>query len=148
MTRFMTALALALLASVIPVMQAHQIARASGGSSSAQTVAVYRQSCSATGAGAVVGTARFSPDDQGGVPGGLEIRTGLTGGLPRTSYNVYLLASPCGVIAGVGVLTTDDSGRGDLDVHVAASLVPAGSAVRVQLVAPADVLTSDSVWTS
>ena len=45
----------------------------------------------------------------------------------------------------VGSLTTDDSGRSDLDVHVAGSLLPPGAALRVQLVAPADVLTSDSV---
>ena len=58
---------------------------------------------------------------------------------------MYLLASPCQVLTGVGTLTTDDSGRGDLDVHVAGSLLPAGAALRIQLVTSGDVLTSDSV---
>jgi hypothetical protein len=41
--------------------------------------------------------------------------------------------------------TTDDSGRGDLDAHVAGSLLPDGAALRVQVVAAGEVLTSDSV---
>ena len=143
MTRFMSALTLALAALTLPTVQFGQTAHASGGNATAQTVAVYRESCTAAAPGVAVGTARFSLDDQGGNPGGMEIRTGLTGGLPRTSYTVYLLANPCQVLSGVGTLTTDDSGRGDLDVHVAGSLLPPGAALRIQLVAPADVLTSD-----
>jgi hypothetical protein len=44
-----------------------------------------------------------------------------------------------------GTLTTDDRGRGDLSVHVPASVVPPGASLRVQLVAPADadIITSD-----
>lgn len=133
----------ALLGSLTP--QSGRIVHASGGSATAQTVAVYRAACTATTPGPTVGTARFSADDQGGNPGGLEIRTGLTAGLPRASYSVYLLASPCQVLSGVGTLTTDDSGRGDLDVHVPGSLVPAGAALRVQLVTSGDTLTSGSV---
>jgi hypothetical protein len=118
------------------------IVHASGGSATGQTVNVYRQACTATASGAAVGTARFAADDQGGNPGGLEIRTGLTAGLPRTSYTVSVL-NACQVLATVGTLQTDDSGRGDLDVHVAGSLLPAGATLRVQLIAPTDVLTSD-----
>jgi len=143
MTRFMSALALALAALVVPLAHSGQIARASGGSATGQTVNVYRESCTATSPGAAVGTARFAPDDQGGNPGGLEIRTGLTGGLPRTSYSVVVLVSPCRVLTRAGTLTTDDSGRGDLDVHVTGSLVPPGAALRVQLASPTDTLTSD-----
>lgn len=120
------------------------IGHASGGSATGQTVSIYREACGATASGSTVGTARFAADDQGGNPGGLEIRTALTAGLFRTSYTVSLLSSSCQVIAGLGTLTTDDSGRGDLDAHVAGSLLPAGTPLRVQLTATADTLTSDS----
>jgi hypothetical protein len=95
--------------------------------------------------GSAVGTARFSADDRGGNPGGLEIRSSLTAGLPQASYTVNLLSGSCQFVTGLGTLRTDDSGRGDLDAHVAGSLLPAGAALRVQLSAAADVLTSDSV---
>lgn len=142
MPRFIRALVLTAL--LAPLTQSGQIVRASG-NATAQTVTVYRQACTAANSGLAVGTARFSLDDQGGNPGGVEIRTDLTGGLRRTSYSVSVLASPCQVLIGVGTLTTDDSGRGDLDVHVAGSLLPAGAALRVQVMAPGDVLTSDPV---
>ena len=145
MTRLSRALALTLAAFLIPLVQTTHRAHASGGTATAQTVAVYRQSCGSTGQGSVIGTARFSPDDQGGNPGGLEIRTGLTSGLPRTAYTVSLLAGPCQTLTTLGTLTTDDSGRGDLDAHVAASLLPPGTQLRVQLIAPNDTLTSDPV---
>jgi hypothetical protein len=138
-------IALVLAALMGPLAHSGPVVHAAGGNATAQTVNVYRAACPATTPGATVGTARFSLDDQGGNPGGIEVRTGITAGLPRTSYSVSLLASPCQVIAGVGTLITDDSGRGDLDVHVAGSVLPAGAALRVQLVAPGDVLTSDPV---
>lgn len=145
MTKLILCFALTVTAFMVTYAQSYQVARASGGSATAQTVGVYRVSCGATSPGLAAGTARFSLDDQGGNPGGIEVRTALTAGLPRTSYTVYLLASPCQVLTGVGTLTTDDSGRGDLDVHVAGSLLPAGAALRIQLVTSGDVLTSDSV---
>jgi hypothetical protein len=138
-------IALFLAALIVPLAQSSQVVRASGGNATAQTVNVYREACSAPTPGVTVGTARFSLDDQGGNPGGIEVRTGVTAGLPRTSYSVSLLASPCQLVTAVGTLTTDDSGRGDLDVHVAGSLLPSGASFRVQLVAPGDVLTSDAV---
>jgi hypothetical protein len=106
---------------------------------------MYREDCTANAAGLTVGTARFSLDDQGGNPGGIEVRTGITAGLPRASYSLFLLANPCQVLTNLGTLRTDDSGRGDLDVHVEASLLPPGAALRVQAVAPGSVLTSDPV---
>ena len=92
-----------------------------------------------------VGTVRFSPDDQGGNPGGLEIDVGLTARLPRTSYSVMLLGTACQLLFQGGTLTTDDRGRGDLSVHVPSTAVPAGTGLRVRVVAlaAADVLTSD-----
>lgn len=56
-----------------------------------------------------------------------------------------MLVNPCQVLTAVGTLTTDDSGRGDLDVHVSGSLLPTGASLRVKLTATADVLTSDPV---
>lgn len=144
MTRFLIALTLTLAALIAPLTHSGHIARASGGSSTGQTVGLYREGCT-TSSALAVGTVRFAPDDQGGIPGGLEIRTGVTAGLPRTTYAVSLLANPCGVITKLGTLTTDDSGRGDLDAHVAASLISSREVVRVQLVAPGDTLTSDPV---
>ncbi len=47
------------------------------------------------------------------------------------------------MIATLGSLTTDDRGRGDLDAHVAGSLLTPGAPLCVQLTAAADVLTSD-----
>lgn len=143
MSRFIRAPFLILAALIVPVTFSVQFVHAAGGNATAQTVTVYRASCSTTIQGSLAGTARFSLDDQGGIPGGMEIRTGLTAGLPRTSYTLYLLANPCRVLTGLGTLTTDDSGRGDLDVHVAAGVVPSGTAVRIQAVASGDVLTSD-----
>ena len=95
--------------------------------------------------GPLVGTARFSLDDQGGIPGGFEIDVALTAGLPRSNYSVFVLATPCQVLASGGTLKTDDRGRGDLSVHVAGTVVPQGTSLRVQVVAlaGADVLTSD-----
>jgi hypothetical protein len=129
---------------VFPTPIGH-VAHASGGSSTALSVAVYRSSCTVGSAGPAVGTARFSVDDQGSTPAGVEIRTGLTAGLPRTNYAVSVLAGACQFLAQVGTLTTDDSGRGDLDAHVAGRLLPPGAALRVQLVATSDMLTSDAV---
>ncbi|HXT35400.1 MAG TPA: hypothetical protein VN837_07460 [Chloroflexota bacterium] len=110
-----------------------------------QTVALHRENCTATNGGTMVGTARFSPDDQGGNPGGLEIDVSLTAGLPRSSYSVAVLGTPCQVLFQGGTLTTDDRGRGDLSVHVPSTVVPAGASLRVQVVDPvtADVITSD-----
>lgn len=121
------------------------VVEASGGNATAQTVAVYRSTCAASISGETVGTARFSADDQGGIPGGAEIRVGLTAGKTRTSYSVYVLTGACQVLTSGGTLTTDDSGRGDLDVHVAGTTIPAGTSLRVELIGPSDVLTSDSV---
>jgi hypothetical protein len=89
-------------------------------------------------------------------PNGIEIRTGLTAGVPRSSYSVLVVDSSCQVLVRGGTLTTDDSGRGDLDFHVLGSTVPPGTTVRVEVVDPAtatvpgpgpfvDVLTSDAV---
>lgn len=145
MTRLISALALALAALLFPLVHTGHAALASGGNATSQTVNVDRATCTSTASGPAIGTARFSLDDQGGNPGGIEIRTAITAGLPRASYGVSVLASPCQVLTTVGTLNTDDSGRGDLDVHVAGNLLPAGTDLRVQLVAPGDVLTSDSV---
>jgi hypothetical protein len=94
----------------------------------------------------MVGTARFSLDDQGGGnvnPNGIEIRASVTDGMPRTSYGVYVVNSACQLLVGGGTLATDDSGRGDLDFHVLGSVVPPGTTVRVQLLAAEDAITSD-----
>lgn len=137
------AIALLLVTLGVPLTQWRGIAHASGGNATAQTVSVDRADCSSSGPS--VGTARFSLDDQGGNPGGIEVRTAISTGLPRTNYSVSLLQSPCTVITVMGTLKTDDSGRGDLDVHVVGSLLSPGAALRVQLVAPGDILTSDPV---
>jgi hypothetical protein len=143
MTHATRTLAIALAASLLPLTHLSPVAHASGGFNNPQTVALHRQSCSQTNVGAAVGTARFALDDQGGNAGGLEIRTGVTAGAPRTTYAEYILDNACNVLVNAGTLKTDDSGRGDLDVHVAASAFPAGASLRVQLVASADVITSD-----
>lgn len=119
--------------------------QASGGNATAQTVGVYRSVCSASVSGVAVGTARFSADDQGGIPGGAEIRIGLTAALTRTTYTVSILTGSCQVLASAGSLVTDDSGRGDLDVHVAGTAIPSGAALSVELVAPGDTLASPAV---
>ena len=146
MTRLISALAIALAAVLLPLSQSGYIAHASGGNNSVQTVALHRQDCTATTVGATAGTARFSLDDQGGGnvnPNGIEIRASVTSGVPRTSYGVYVVDAACQILASGGTLTTDDSGRGDLGFHVLGSVVPPGTNVRVELVAPGDVLTSD-----
>ena len=148
MMRFISALAfalaLALAAILLPVVQGGHIAHAANGGHTTQTVALRREDCTTNG-GATVGTARFALSDQGGQPGGLEIDVALTAGLPRSSYSVSVLGTPCQMLFSGGTLTTDDRGRGDLSVHVPANVVPAGTSLRVQVVAPAnaDVLTSD-----
>lgn len=60
-----------------------------------------------------------------------------------------MLGTSCQVLFTGGTLTTDDSGRGDLSVHVPANIVPTGASMRVQVVAPAnaDVITSDPTST-
>jgi hypothetical protein len=153
MTRLIRALAITLAALPLPLTQFGHIARASGGINDVQTVAVHRQACTATSAGPVVGSARFSLDDQGGGnvnPNGIEIRASLTAGTPRASYSVYVVGSACQILVRGGTLTTDDSGRGDFEFHVLGSTVPPGTTVRVQLTTPStgpstDVLTSDAV---
>jgi hypothetical protein len=147
-TRFTSALAIALTAIALPLAQTGHIARASGGNNSAQTVALHRQNCAATNAGPTVGTARFSLDDQGGEnvnPNGIEILASVTAGMPRTSYGVEVVDAACQPLASGGTLTTDDSGRGDLEFHVLGSVVPPGTNVRVQLLASTDAITSDQV---
>jgi len=157
MSRTLTKLAIAVAATVFPFIQFGHVARASGGVNNPQTVALHRQSCAQANVGPLLGSARFSLDDQGGGtvnPGGMEIRTAVTAGMPRTSYGEYILDDSCNVLVHAGTLKTDDSGRGDLDVHVLGSSLPSGAALRVQLVAPenaavpgpgpfTDVLTSD-----
>lgn len=148
MTRFTRLVATALPALVLPLVQSGAIARASGGINSVQTVALHRQGCAASTVGSVVGSARFSLDDQGGGnvnPNGIEVRASVTAGQPRTDYGVYVVDGTCQVLAAGGTLITDDSGRGDLGFHVLGSVVPPGTTVRVQLVSPADVLTSDAI---
>ena len=54
----------------------------------------------------------------------------------------------CQVLAVGGALVTDDSGRGDFQFHVLGTVVPPGTNVRVELIAPADALTSDPVSAS
>jgi hypothetical protein len=143
---------IALAGILLSLMGAGHIAWASGGNNAIQYVGLHRQDCSMTGTGPEVGTARFSLDDQGGEainPNGIEIRTAVTSGLARSTYSLSLLSSSCGVVATIGTLKTDDSGRGDLDVHVPGSMVPSGGGLRVQLVAPsnADIITSDPTST-
>lgn len=134
------------LAALLPLfLLSSRTAEASGGNATAQTVAVYRSACAASLSGATVGTARFSADDQGGIPGGAEIRIGLTAGLTRTTYSVSVLTGDCQLLISAGTLVTDDSGRGDLDVHVSGTIIPAGASLRVQLSAPGDILTSPAV---
>jgi hypothetical protein len=148
MKRLPRFVAIALPALLLPLVHSGGIARASGGINSVQTVALNRQACTAPTAGPMVGTARFSLDDQGGGnvnPNGIEIRASVTAGQARTSYGVYVVDVACQVLATGGTLVTDDSGRGDLGFHVLGSVVPPGTNVRVELVAPADVLTSDAV---
>jgi hypothetical protein len=94
----------------------------------------------------MVGTARFSLDDQGGGnvnPNGLEIRVSVTAGMLRASYDVDVVNAACQVLVRVGTLTTDDSGRGDFEFHVLGSVVPPGTSVRVLLLASTDIITSD-----
>src|SRR5947209_12152192 len=115
MTRLLASLTIALAALFLSALQFEHIAQASGGNNAIQTVALHRQGCPASGAGTTVGTARFSLDDQGGEqvnPNGIEIRTAVTASLPRTSYSVSLLNGACAVLSNLGVLNTDDSGRG------------------------------------
>jgi hypothetical protein len=147
MTRYMSALAITLAVILAPLVQVGHTVRASNGTRTVLTVALRRQSCTATNAGAAVGAARFSPDDQGGNPGGLEIDVSLTAGLPRASYSVSVLGDPCQLLFSGGTLATDDSGRGDLSVHVPSTAVPPGASLRVQVAAPAaaEVITSDPV---
>ena len=144
MMRFTSALAIALAVIILPLMQVGHIARAANGGHTTQTVALRREDCTTNG-GTTVGTARFAASDQGGQPGGLEIDVSLTAGLPRSSYIVSVLSTPCQVLFNGGTLATDDRGRGDLSVHVPANVVPAGASLRVQVVAAADadVITSD-----
>jgi hypothetical protein len=146
MIRFTSALAWGLATIALPLAGVGQIAHAFGGSNIVQTVALHRQDCTTTAAGPVLGTAGFSLDDQGGGnanPDGLEIHTSLTAGSPRTAYSVSVVGSACQVLVTGGTLTTDDRGRGDLDFHVLGSVVPPGTSVRIQLLAPADGITSD-----
>jgi hypothetical protein len=148
MVRLIRSLVIALAALLLPTMQWGQVAHASGGFNSVQTVAVHRQACTATTTGPLAGTARFSLDDQGGGnvnPNGIEIRASVTAGLPRVSYEVDVVDAACQVLDRGGTLTTDDSGRGDFEFHVLGSVVPPGANVRVLLVASADILTSDTV---
>jgi hypothetical protein len=143
---FRTALAIALAVVTLPLTGTEYVAHASGGTASAQTVAVYRQICPSGTLGTAVGTVRLSLDDQGGSavnPYGLEIRVAVTAGEPRTSYSVDVLDSSCQVLDHGGTLSTDDSGRGDLDFHVLGSIIPPATTVRVQLLASVDTLTSD-----
>jgi hypothetical protein len=146
MTRLLCVLAAGLVMVLLPVGQIRQIVRASGGNNAIQTVALHRQSCTTTTMGPVVGTARFSTDDQGGEqvnPNGIEIRISVTAGMPRSSYSALVLGNSCQVLFRGGTLNTDDSGRGDLEFHVLGSVVPPGTRVRVQLVTSTDVITSD-----
>lgn len=143
MTRLISALVIALAATLLPLTHLGQPAHASGGNNDLQTVALHRQDCTQTNMGPTVGTARFSLDDQGGNPGGVEIDISVTAGLPRSNYSVSVLVDPCQTLAQEGTLKTDDSGRGDLEFHVPGSLVPSGASLRVQLVAPSDLMTSD-----
>lgn len=153
MMRCISALAITLAAILLPLAPFGPSAHASGGIRNLQTVALRRQDCTTT-AGPAVGTARFSLDDQGGIPGGVEIDVALTAGLARSTYSVFVLATPCQVLAQAGMLKTDDRGRGDLSVHVSGTILPAGASLRVQVVSPStapvpgpgpfvDVLTSD-----
>src|SRR5579872_6266079 len=138
MTRLIGGIAVAASAALFPLSQQGHLAHASSGTRVTQTVALHRQNCSASTTGPQAGTVRFSPDDQGGNPGGMEINSSVTAGLARTDYGVYLLTGPCTPLLRIGTLHTDDSGRGDLDVHVAGSSLLPGPGHRIQLVAPAD----------
>ena len=146
MIRFTSAVAIALATVVLPLAQGEHVAHAFGGSTIVQTAALYRQGCTTTAAGPTVGTVGFSLDDQGGGsanPNGIEIHVSVTAGSPRTAYTVDVVGSACQIFVGGDTLTTDDRGRGDLDFHVLGSTVPPGTSVRIQLLAPGDVITSD-----
>jgi hypothetical protein len=148
MSRLPRFLAIALPTLFLPLVLTGGIARASGGNNLVQTVALYRQACAASVAGPMVGSARFSLDDQGGGnvnPNGVEIRASVTAGQPRTSYSVNVVGAACQVLAIGGTLRTDDSGRGDLEFHVLGTVVPPGINVRVELSASGDALISDPV---
>jgi hypothetical protein len=148
MIRLPRFLVIALPIVFLPLVLPGGIAHASGGNNLVQTVALHRQACTASAAGPVAGTARFSLDDQGGGsvnPNGIEIRVGVTAGQKRSSYSVYVVDAACQVLAAGGTLVTDDSGRGDLEFHVLGTVVPPGTYVRVELTAPGDALTSDPV---
>jgi hypothetical protein len=148
MTRLARSVVIALATLSLPLIHMGHVALASGGINNVQTVALHRQICTTTTVGPLTGTARFSLDDQGGGnvnPNGIEIRASVTAGLPRASYGVYVVDAACQVLVSGGTLTTDDSGRGDVEFHVLGSVVPPGTNVRVLLVAPADTLTSDAV---
>jgi hypothetical protein len=142
------AVAALLAALLLPFPLTSRAVQASGGNATAQTVGIYRSACAVSLSGATLGTARFSADDQGGIPGGVEIRTGLTAGLTRTTYSVAILTGGCQLLTNAGTLVTDDSGRGDLDVHVSGTTIPAGTAIRVQLSTSGDTLTSPAVATA
>ena len=148
MTRLPRLLVFALPTLFLPLVLTGGIARASGGNNLVQTVALRRQACTASTVGPLTGTVRFSLDDQGGGnvnPNGIEIRASVTAGEPRTSYGVYVVGADCAVLTAGGTLVTDDSGRGDLGFHVLGAAVSPGTAVRVELIASTDVLTSDPV---
>lgn len=145
-SRMGLATGLATLLAVAGMIWGSIPAHAFGGNNSTQTVPLHRQGCAATAEGITAGTAGLSLDDQGGGntnPNGLEIHVAVTAGASRTTYTVSVVGSACQVLVTGGTLTTDDSGRGDLDFHVLGSVVPPGTSVRVQLLAPADVITSD-----
>lgn len=137
--------ALALAAFLFPLVMPSLQAQASGGNATAQTVGVYRSACGSVVSTPAVGTARFSADDQGGIPGGAEIRIGITAGLTRTTYSVTVLTGDCQVLQSAGTLVTDDSGRGDLDVHISGTTIPPEATLRVALSGAGDVLSSPAV---
>jgi hypothetical protein len=145
MATFLRYPVLALAALLFSLGTSGYPAQASGGNATAQTVGVYRAACGSVATSSAVGTARFSADDQGGIPGGAEIRIGITAGLTRTTYSVSVLTGDCQMLQNAGTLITDDSGRGDLDVHVSGTTIPAGASLQVSLSGAGDVLSSPAV---
>ncbi len=145
MKTFLSYPLIALAALLLSIGSPGYLAHAAGGNATAQTVGLYRATCAASVSGPVVGTARFQADDQGGIRGGAEIRVGVTDGLTRATYSVTVLTGDCQILQRSGSLITDDSGRGDLDVHVSGTTIPSGASLRVTLSAPGDTLTSEAV---
>jgi len=122
-------------------LASHGHGHGKGGKS--QTLALYRADCAGVASATQqVGTVAVKSHGQNGNGGNarIDVRVNVTGGMPNTSYRIYLLQSTgtgtCSVAATDGVLTTDAKGKGKKDARFSTGSLAAGS-YAIQLVAPA-----------